>query len=118
MLTLSAEWAEAKVSTLFGKGCRGCVDGAFAQATLDSPAGLCTWLNPQTGEHYLFVADTDNDVIRVCDLKSGTFPSSCNADAGFVVCGGDTQSFACQKQREPFQTVHSMPAHAMTARKG
>lgn len=53
-----------RVAALAGSGIAGHVDGGFARARFRQPEGLAV-----RGRH-LFVADTGNHVIRVCDLGS------------------------------------------------
>jgi hypothetical protein len=51
------------VKTVFGDGKKGLEDGA--KARFHEPSGLAGW-----GDK-LFVADTNNHAVRVCDLKTG-----------------------------------------------
>ena len=61
--------ATKKCTTLAGwSGQSGLVDGSFEHAQFSEPGGLC--LDP-TGKT-LFVADTNNHVIRVLDLDQKT----------------------------------------------
>lgn len=52
-----------EVQTLIGTGESGCEDGSFSQATLYQPEGL----DVQDGR--IYIADTNNHVIRIGDLK-------------------------------------------------
>ncbi len=53
------------VLAAYGSGTRGAQDGPGAQATFDAPQGLTY------GAETLYVADTDNHLIRAIDLSSG-----------------------------------------------
>ncbi len=55
-----------KITTLAGTGARGRDNGAFAQATFNEPGGIA-----RAGS-LLYVADTNNHVIRVLDLDAAT----------------------------------------------
>lgn len=57
--------AGGEVTVLAGSGTRGLLDGPGPEARFDEPAGLS--LHRQT----LYVADTNNHVIRLVDLESG-----------------------------------------------
>jgi hypothetical protein len=57
-----------RCTTLAGTGQSGLVDGPFEHAQFSEPGGLC--LDPT--ERELFVADTNNHVIRVLDLDQRT----------------------------------------------
>src|SRR5262249_2642613 len=54
-----------ELSTFIGTGKRGMTDGPAASAQLNEPAGLCF------AEGKMFIADANNHVIRICELKSG-----------------------------------------------
>lgn len=56
--------ANGQVKTLVGSGKAGLADGAFAEAQLFEPEGLAV-INGK-----LYIADTNNHVVRVADLKS------------------------------------------------
>lgn len=58
-----------KVSTLVGKGISGFKDGVAQSAELSEPAGIT-----EGGKGKLFVADTNNNVIRIIDLKAKEGP--------------------------------------------
>ena len=60
--------ATKRCTTLAGTGQSGLVDGSFEHAQFSEPGGLC--LDP-TGKT-LFVADTNNHVVRVLDLNQRT----------------------------------------------
>ncbi len=53
------------VSTYAGSGQRGTLDGPGANARFDEPAGICLL------ESILYIADTNNHLIRMVDLDSG-----------------------------------------------
>jgi thiol-disulfide isomerase/thioredoxin len=53
------------VLAAYGSGTRGAQDGPGAQATFDAPQGLTY------GAETLYVADTDNHLVRAIDLSSG-----------------------------------------------
>jgi len=57
--------ATKELSTFIGTGKRGMADGAFDKTQLNEPAGLCF------ADGKMFIADANNHVIRVCDLKTG-----------------------------------------------
>ena len=65
------------VHTLIGTGAPGADDGPFAQATLYEPEGLA-YLDGR-----LYIADTNNHVVRVADLATGVI--STLAASGDVV---------------------------------
>ena len=52
-------------TTIFGSGHKGFNDGIYEEATFYEPSGL------SAGNGKLFIADTNNHVIRVADLESG-----------------------------------------------
>jgi thiol-disulfide isomerase/thioredoxin len=58
--------ATKELTSFIGAGKRGMADGLAAQAQLNEPAGLCF------ADGKMFIADSNNHVVRVCDLKSGT----------------------------------------------
>ena len=60
--------ATKRCTTLAGTGQSGLVDGAFEHAQFSEPGGLCL---DHTGKT-LFVADTNNHVVRVLDLEQRT----------------------------------------------
>lgn len=55
-----------EVQTLIGTGQPGSADGSFAQAQLFEPEGVVA------GNGYLYIADTNNHLIRVANLAAGT----------------------------------------------
>lgn len=58
--------AKKELSTFIGQGKRGYTDGPAESAQLNEPAGVCI-----LGEK-MFIADANNHLIRVCDLKART----------------------------------------------
>lgn len=54
-----------EVTTFIGTGQRGAADGPAGTATLNEPSGLCF------ADGQLYIADANNHLIRVCDLKTG-----------------------------------------------
>jgi thiol-disulfide isomerase/thioredoxin len=58
--------ADGAVRTVIGDGREGLKDGKFAEARFNHPQGMAL------GERYLYVADTENHVIRRADLESRT----------------------------------------------
>ena len=58
--------ASAECRTAFGTGEPGHQDGAATTARFSEPGGIAT------AEGRLYVADTNNHAVRVCDLASGT----------------------------------------------
>ncbi len=57
---------DGQLTDVIGKGAIGATDGSFEQATFDHPQGLCL-----VGSN-LYVADTENHLIRTVDLESRT----------------------------------------------
>lgn len=55
-----------ELQAVIGSGAIGRRDGSFQEASFDHPQGLCL-----VGD-LLYVADTENHLLRVADLKSGT----------------------------------------------
>jgi thiol-disulfide isomerase/thioredoxin len=53
-----------EVGTFIGTGRRGALDGPALQAELNEPSGVCI------ADNKLFIADANNHLIRVCDLKT------------------------------------------------
>lgn len=54
-----------EVKTLFGNGEAGMTDGGSADASFDEPAGI------DVKGDILFIADTNNHMVRIADLKTG-----------------------------------------------
>ena len=67
-------------TTLAGSGTSGLVDGPFEHAQFSEPGGLSL----DSSGRNLFVADTNNHVIRVLDLAEKTVTQVGVADSG---CG-------------------------------
>lgn len=55
-----------------GTGARGAADGAFDRATFNRPQGLALDVGQNGDEGTLYVADTENHLVRKVDLKSRT----------------------------------------------
>jgi len=53
------------VVTVIGSGSRGAEDGHFENASFNNPQGLCSM-----GDNLIVVADTDNHLLRLINLKS------------------------------------------------
>lgn len=62
--------ANGKVEAVAGNGRMGREDGAFQEATFSSPQGMALRRHAD-GSQTLYVADTNNHVIRALDLKRG-----------------------------------------------
>ena len=62
---------DGKVEAVTGSGVMGKDDGSFADATFSNPQGLALQ-KADNGDLTLFVADTNNHLIRALDLKKGT----------------------------------------------
>lgn len=62
-----------KVKWTIGNGNRGCSDGSFNKCEFDWPQGLAY----DSQNMLLYVADTFNDLIRICDIKNQTVRTLC-----------------------------------------
>jgi sugar lactone lactonase YvrE len=58
--------------TTIGTGARGAADGAFDRATFNRPQGLALDAGQNGDEDALYVADTENHLVRKVDLKTRT----------------------------------------------
>lgn len=67
-------------STLAGSGKSGLVDGSFVHAQFSEPGGLS--LDPKG--RTLFVADTNNHIIRVLDLDQKTVTQVSTINEGWL----------------------------------
>lgn len=76
---------EGNLQTVIGSGAIGSNNGSFAEATFDHPQGVAL------AEEKLYVADTENHLIRVIDLKEKTVSTLAGTgeQAGFREPGGE-----------------------------
>ena len=58
--------SDGEVDTLIGSGIEGLVDGTFAASAFRRPQGIALW------DGRLYVADTENHVLRVVDFEAAT----------------------------------------------
>ena len=63
--------SDGTVQAVAGTGVIGAKDGAFDEATFSNPQGMALQRGPN-GQLTLFVADTNNHLIRALDLNKGT----------------------------------------------
>jgi DNA-binding beta-propeller fold protein YncE len=70
--------ATDEVTTIAGSGRRGWKDGPGAQAEFDEPSGI------GAADGKVYVADTDNNLIRVIDPKSGEVTTLTLTNAGAI----------------------------------
>jgi thiol-disulfide isomerase/thioredoxin len=63
---------DGTLTTIIGTGERGASDGAFERATFHRPQGLALDAGKNGDEDVLYVADTENHLVRKVDLKART----------------------------------------------
>ncbi len=80
---------DGKVEAVAGSGVMGKDDGSFGDATFSNPQGLALQ-KAANGDLTLFVADTNNHLIRALDLKKGTVKTiaGTGAQARYGASGG------------------------------
>jgi len=84
-----ADLKSGEVQAVAGTGAAGQRDGAFDEATFRDPQGMALRRGAD-GALTLYVADTDNHLIRALDLKTGTVSTvaGTGAQAGWMERGG------------------------------
>lgn len=81
---------KGKVQAIIGTGCRGLVDGGFAQAKFDYPQGIAV-----KGD-LIYVADMRNNAVRMVDLKKRAVSTLARGTkAGRLAVDDCDESFDC-----------------------